>query len=122
MSDIPMICKFCPKELILVNNKQAYVEDHQCDIYVCETCDAFYAITSEDPKIMVQYWFVCVEMSKNPEGNYILEFYPDKNKTKIRFLPVNETLGIQDVCTFDLILPIKPESAAEKIKTYVLFS
>lgn len=117
-----MNCVYCSKLLQRQANKQTYFDDKLCDMYVCETCDSFYAVTAEDPKTIVQYWFICVETSKNPEGNYILEFYPKENKTKIRFLPINEEWAIQDVCTFDMIIPIRPETAVDKIKTYVLFS
>ena len=117
-----MNCKFCSKHTELVNNKRAYVDDRQCDIRVCEDCDTFYAVASEEPIVLVQYWFVCTEMTKSPEGNYILEFYPNKNKTNIRFLPLDEQQGIQEVCSFDIILPINPKTALDKIKTYVLFS
>ena len=117
-----MICIFCKKELELLNNsKQAWVEDHQCNICLCENCDTFYAIDSNEC-FLIKYWFICTEMSKCPEGNYILEFFPMKNQTNIRFLPLDEMQNIQNVCSFDLILPIKPENAAEKIKTYILFS
>ena len=89
------------------------------EMFVCEKCNAFYGYNQNS---LIKYYFICIEISKNPDGNYIVEFDISNQKTIIKFLSLNENEFLKEVHTFNSVLPITPSNINEKIKTYVLFS
>jgi hypothetical protein len=90
-------------------------------MYVCCTCNAFFAISGDN--IIQKYYFVCTEINDQPQGNYIVEQNPKNKTTIIKFLPIEETpRDIDTVCVFDSLLPLTPQNVMRKIKTYILFS
>lgn len=60
-----MKCTHCFKPLEIINNsRRIYADYYQCDLWVCADCDTFYAYSTEEPIKLIQYWFVCTEITK----------------------------------------------------------